>query len=92
MRRLVLVFSALCFLIGALAMVLAVTGAWLFTAVMTIKATGWVGGIAFLVLSVWALARYEEYIKTPWNLWVTLWTWTDYKLTDRLNHKAIRDR
>lgn len=75
--------SALLFLIGWTALALAAVGSWFYLAVSVIMSLGWFAGLLFMVGSLLAVVRWQEYVKVPFILWLQAWNYADRMILDR---------
>lgn len=75
--------SALCFLIGSMALVLAAVGTWFYLTINLIMSLGWFVGAIFMIGSLAALVYWENYVKAPFLFWLRLWQYADRMILDR---------
>ena len=75
--------SALVFMIGWLALVLAAVGSWFYVTINLIMSLGWFVGAIFMIGSVLAVMYWQEYIKVPFILWLQAWQYADRMILDR---------
>ena len=75
--------SALLFLTGWMALVVAAVGTWFYITVLVAMSLGWFAATIFAVGSVAATIRWEEYIKVPFILWFQAWQFADRMILDR---------
>ena len=75
--------SALVFLVGWMAFVLAAVGTWFYTTINVIMSLGWFAGTVFAVGSVLATIHWQEHIKVPFILWMQAWQYADDLILNR---------
>lgn len=75
--------SALVFLIGWMALVLAAVGSWFYVAVGLTTSLGWVAGGLFLIASLAAFVHWGDYVKAPFLFWLRAWQYADRMILDR---------
>ncbi len=75
--------SALLFLTGWTALVVAAVGTWFYITVHVITSLGWFLGLVVSVGSVAATIYWEEYVKVPFILWMQAWQYADRMILDR---------
>ena len=75
--------SALLFLIGSMTLVVATVGLWFYAGMHLIMVFGWFAAAIYIVGSVLAVVRWENYLKLPFLLWFQLWQYADRMILDR---------
>ena len=75
--------SALMFLIGWMALVLAAIGSWFYVAVNLTMSLGWFVGGLFMIGSLAAFVHWENYVKAPFLFWLAAWQYADRMILDR---------
>jgi membrane associated rhomboid family serine protease len=83
-RRILSVLSALCFMLGAVGMVLGATVAWMYCVVTLATGLGWFAGFVGLFGSLLLASRYERQLKAPWLWWYEYWRYCDEALHRRI--------
>lgn len=75
--------SALLFLLGWTVLAVAAVGSWFYLTINVIMSLGWFVGAIFMIGSLLAVIRWQEYVKVPFLLWMQLWDYADRKILDR---------
>ena len=75
--------SALVFLIGWMALVLAAVGTWFYVAIGITTSLGWFAGGLFMICSLAAFVYWENYVKAPFLFWLRAWQYADRMILDR---------
>lgn len=75
--------SALVFLIGWMALVVAAVGSWFYLTINLIQSLGWFAGALFMIGSLAAFVYWQNYVKAPFLFWLRAWEYADHKILDR---------